>query len=207
MQIKEVAQLTSEEIFSWVKVKVIEGKTLNDILTDPDYLSLESKIRLWRENPVTNALIPEAFNLPTQVRAIYENNLNPYTCFLGEYNINYYIQKLEKIPAEMWCVGESELPNGQKDVWGHCGHKPISGQNALNSEEAVRLYVMTINFLGNLTTINDGEAKFNGGVPLGTNPRDRVVNALKFFKYEMEDAQLKDYKKEQDEKEFPTEKE
>jgi hypothetical protein len=208
MEINEANQLTnSNHIFNWVKNKVIEGKSLKEIIKEPEYINLENKIKVWRENPVQNSFIPETFLLFTQVKTIYEQKLTAYTCFLGEYNIDYFIQKFELIPANQWCTHESVLPTGEKDVWGHCGHIPVAGSNNLNSEEAVTLYMMTIHFLGPLTSINDGDATFQGGKPRGNNPKDRIVNALKFFRYEMNKIRLEDMKQELLNNEFPIEKE
>lgn len=38
-----------------------------------------------------------------------------------KYTVDYFIQKFEAIPDELWCVDKFENERGQRCVLGHCG--------------------------------------------------------------------------------------
>lgn len=101
---------------------------------------------------------------------------------MKKYNTEYFINKFESIPNELWTTGRLQK-NGASCALGHCGVEDLDDLNA----EAVALadqlkpifvavYEDTPNFsFSSVTGINDWADSFSS---LGDTPKERIINAL-----------------------------
>lgn len=90
-----------------------------------------------------------------------------------EYTVDFFINKLEAIPENKWCVGKMSDHLGNHCALGHCGAK----ENDINlSKEARALHLLIYYYLGFAAfQINDNSFK---KYPQPT-PKQRIIAALK----------------------------
>lgn len=92
------------------------------------------------------------------------------------YTVDYFIEKFEKIPHEMWCVTLLEDANGRHCAWGHLGVQYMAHCNQTHEGKAFGLL-----FYDNLISVfqvNDGRhSMFQQD-----NPKDRMLAALHYIK-------------------------
>lgn len=91
------------------------------------------------------------------------------------YDVDYFIEKFEKIPEEMWwtkAYGEKE--DGPHCAYGHCGmNSKVAG-----TPESSALFAIFTKTPYNVVSVNDG-----GEVAYPqTTPKQRVLALLKDFK-------------------------
>jgi len=103
------------------------------------------------------------------------------------YNLDYFIDKFEKIPEEMWCIGTPER-DGKRCAAGFCGFVFGTGERGASAEllslhfllstlklttpDSTRSY--SIPFFNTVTMINDGYI-FEYPQP---TPKQRILAAL-----------------------------
>jgi hypothetical protein len=92
---------------------------------------------------------------------------------MSNYTVDYFIQKFEAIPDELWCVGEFVDVGGRCCAAGHCGAR-LNGGNSNKPE-----YMAIQKALGfHIYDINDGKLST---YPQPT-PRARILAALRDVK-------------------------
>jgi hypothetical protein len=100
-----------------------------------------------------------------------------------EYTVDYYINKFEAIPEELWGTGKYRDKDDKCCALGHCGQK--AGPVKL-IEEAKALDDLIISYYKtNVIAINDGSYR---GTPetnfmsYGDTPKQRILTALRQIK-------------------------
>ena len=106
-----------------------------------------------------------------------------------QFDVNYYIQKFEAIPEELWCV--QVYQDGDKCcALGHCGNRtfihctPTKPENSF-SEETNKLRSLFYTFLDELVSnVNDGVPFYTGKYEFYNEdtPKKRILKALQLIK-------------------------
>jgi hypothetical protein len=85
-----------------------------------------------------------------------------------KYTKEYFIEKFDPIPEEMWTTGKFyDKKTGACCAMGHCGSR-----RGGDSEEAIALR----DIIPNIARINDGHLDY---VWSGETPKQRILNALR----------------------------
>jgi hypothetical protein len=85
-----------------------------------------------------------------------------------KYNVDYFIEKFEAIPAKHWTTYQYDNGKGQYCALGHCG--AISGRTTNESRALVEIMNRGV------VNINDNPSK------LGRTPRTRILAVLRRIK-------------------------
>lgn len=89
------------------------------------------------------------------------------------YTREYFINKFEAIPDELWCVGAFTDGAGRHCAYGHCGAKRYS-------EHTIEGISLRFLLSANVARINDNlHGQYSH---LGSTPKERILNALKELK-------------------------
>jgi len=87
-----------------------------------------------------------------------------------EYNLDYFINKFEKIPEKLWLCGQfSDEYGEQRCALGHCGFR-VGKEKTLEGDSLLNLTNL------NIAKVNDGYENY---LHYGSTPKQRVVNYLK----------------------------
>jgi len=96
------------------------------------------------------------------------------------FDVDYFINKFEKIPEHDWCVGMFDGPRGSHCAMGHCGlHE--NGKDT-NESNALRKLFTDWETPLSAVDVNDGflsEWLYTIG---GDTPKERMLNALRLIK-------------------------
>lgn len=83
-----------------------------------------------------------------------------------KYTVDYFIEKFEAIPEELWCIGTFQI--GEKCcAFGHCGGTEHIGANTVECNELIK--VLTV-----VAETNDGTNKLYQQ----PTPKQRILAAL-----------------------------
>lgn len=104
------------------------------------------------------------------------------------YDVDYFIEKFEKIPEDKWCVGRFDDGYGAKCALGHCG--AYEGMHH-DTPELTAIHALVGNWKGGggltIVDINDGYLYAMRPKLSAATPRERVLNALRLIKENRKD--------------------
>ena len=94
------------------------------------------------------------------------------------YSIDYFIDKLSKIPEEQWCTGAFQRSKHMRCALGHCGET-----NDRSTPEGEALRVLFGKCVTSIVSVNDGELFSAEALALAApTPKERILNALRVIK-------------------------
>lgn len=92
-----------------------------------------------------------------------------------KYDAQYFIEKFEAIPDELWCIGHSTHPDNAEShcALGHCGTRKGIALNMF--EDARALWNMFLTDDNDIASINDGtDERYQQ-----RTPKERILAALR----------------------------
>lgn len=108
---------------------------------------------------------------------------------MNNYDIDYFIQKFEAIPARQWCIYDTTDKFGRHCAIGHCGARqhdaPEPSQDIIpiDTPESAALRSLFKTHLNlDPEDVNDSEKDY------GVSPRQRILTALRLIKARAEVA-------------------
>ena len=96
------------------------------------------------------------------------------------YDVDYFIQKFEAIPENLWCRASYGRNGGPRCAIGHCAD-PDGGANPSNDESTALRYLFMSYYGCSVISVND---KYIDGMSL--SPKLRILAALRDIKSKQE---------------------
>lgn len=96
------------------------------------------------------------------------------------YDVDYFIDKFEKIPDDKWCIGSFDGPYGSHCALGHCGCHD-SNRNT-DEANALRNLFEDSDLIVSAVDVNDDHLYSTRPFLDASTPKQRILNALQYIK-------------------------
>lgn len=100
------------------------------------------------------------------------------------FDVVHFINKFEKIPEELWCIGSFTGPYGRKCVMGHCGCR--EGGNDTREADALRKLFSDSDLYVSAVDVNDDYLYNDRDKIDAATPKQRILNALRYIQKNLE---------------------